>query len=85
MDEYRDTIRELSDRIVEAQGPIRLLSAINWDAGIKERFFAAGCTEQPEVDADYYRSRSTRLDPVATRNELHDIEAAITAKLGPLS
>ena len=85
MDEYRDTIRELSDRIVEAQRPIRLLSAINWDASIKERFFANGCTSQPEVDADYYRSRSTRLDPVATRNELHDIEAAITAKLGPLS
>jgi uncharacterized protein (TIGR02421 family) len=85
VDEYRDTIRELSDRIVEAQRPIRLLSAINWDDSIRDRFFASGCTEQPQVDADYYRSRATRLDPVATRHELHDIEAAITSKLGPLS
>lgn len=85
MDEYRNTIKELSDRIVEAQRPIRLLSAINWDASIKERFFADGCTEQPRIDADYYRSRTTRLDPSATRAALQDIEAAITATLGPLS
>ena len=38
---------------MNAQRPIRLLSAINWDASIKDRFFASGCTEQPEVVPRY--------------------------------
>lgn len=85
MDSYRETVKELSDRIVRAQRPIRVLSAINWDDGIKERFFAAGCSEQPAVDRSYYESRPIGLDPDATRNELRDIEGAITGRLGPVS
>ena len=85
MDPYRERVRELSDRIVEAQGPIRLLSAINWDDRIKEEFFANGCTEQPKVDRDYYAEREIRLDPDATREEFSAIEAAIASTLGPLS
>ena len=30
-DDYQQTIRSLSDRIVEAQTPIRVLDAIKWD------------------------------------------------------
>jgi len=85
VDSYRETVKELSDRIVRVQRPIKVLSAVNWDEGIKERFFAAGFTEQPAVDRSYYESRPVRLDPDATRNELRDIDAAITGRLGPLS
>ena len=35
-DTYRDTIKELSDRIVEAQRPIKVLNAINWDDSVRE-------------------------------------------------
>jgi len=85
VDSYRETIRELSDRIVRAQRPIKVLSAINWDDGVKDRFFAAGFREQPAVDRAYYESRSIKLEPDATRDELRTIEAAITSRLGPLS
>lgn len=85
MDTYRATVRELSDRIVDAQRPIKVLSAVNWDSGIKEAFFASGCKEQPSVDRSYYESRPIRLDAAKTRQELLDIEAEILGRLGPLS
>lgn len=85
MDAYQSTIRELSDRIVAAQRPIKVLSAINWDEEIKAGFFASGFTEQPAVDRDYYESRSIKLDPAVTRDALASVEAEITGRLGPLS
>ena len=85
MDTYPETIKELSDRIVRAQRPIKVLSAINWDDEIRDRFFASGFKEQPAVDRSYYESRPIKLDPEATRDELRAIEAAITSRLGPLA
>lgn len=84
-DSYRDTIKELSDRIVAAQRPIKVLSAINWDASIKEKFFASQFKEQPAVDRAYYQAREIKLDPHATRDELRAVEADLQAKLGPVS
>lgn len=84
-DTYRETIRELSDRIVEAQKPIKVLSAINWDEGIKQRFFDSGFTEQPQIDRDYYERRTINLDPDSTRSEFRAIETDITRTLGPVA
>jgi uncharacterized protein (TIGR02421 family) len=85
VDLYRETIRELSDRLVEAQRPIRVLGTINWDDEIKAKFFESGFKEQPAVDRDYYLTRETRLDPAKTRSELRAIEAEIGARLGSTS
>ena len=43
---YKATIREISDRIVEAQREIRILDAIKWDPSVQERFFAKKFKEQ---------------------------------------
>lgn len=85
MDTYRQTIRELSDRIVDAQRPIKVLSAINWDDTIKKGFFESGFKEQPAVDREYYEKRPTKLDPEATRAQLRAIEADILGGLGPVA
>lgn len=82
---YRQTLRELSDRIVEAQRPIRILDAIKWDAGIQERFFQSGCRELPGVDRSYYQSRALVFDPEAKRAEFHAIERDIHRQLGQFS
>ncbi|MDX1513082.1 MAG: flavohemoglobin expression-modulating QEGLA motif protein [Gammaproteobacteria bacterium] len=79
---YRQTVRALSDRIVDAQRPIRILDAIKWDASVQEAFFASGCREQPPVDQDYYRDRPLSFDPVETRREFHEIDREITRRLG---
>ena len=82
MDEYKSAVKELSDRIVSAQRPIKVLGAINWDEQVKSDFFAAGFKEQPKVDRDYYLRREIRLDPDETRRELIQIEADVASRLG---
>jgi len=71
---YLEAVRELSDRIVEAQRPIRILDSIKWGPEIRESFFQSGYRELPAVDREYYQ-RHNRLDfdPGAKRVELHEL------------
>ncbi len=82
MTDYQRSIRELSDQIVEAQRPIRILDAIQWDSTIQERFFASDCQELPAVDRAYYAKRPPGFDPGKKRRQFHTIERAITRRLG---
>ncbi len=85
-DRYLAVVRELSDRIVEAQRPIRILDSIKWDGAIKAAFFASGCRELPQVDRDYYhRNNPLDFDPHQKRAEFHSIERDISRKLGQLN
>lgn len=82
LDPYRRTIRELSDRLVEAQRPIRILNAIKWNGGVQEAFFQSGCKAQPPVDAAYYDAHPLGFDPEAKRAEFQFIEHEIQRRLG---
>ncbi len=84
-DDYQRLIRELSDRIVEAQRPIRILDAIKWGPELQEAFFASGCKEQPPVTETYYDATPLNFDPREKRQQFHDIERDITSKLGQFS
>lgn len=84
-EKYTKTIRELSDKIVEAQRPIRILDAIKWDADIQRAFFASGCKEQPPVDRAYYENRPLSFDPVTKRLEFHELERQVSRRLGQFS
>lgn len=79
---YRQTVRELSDRIVTAQQPIRVLDAIKWDAGVEKTFFAAGAREQPPVDREYYANQPLGFDAAAKRQELEELERDVAHRLG---
>lgn len=79
---YERMVRTLSDRLVEAQRPIRILDAIKWDDAIEEAFFARGARELPPVTRDYYQSRPLPFDPEATLHELHQIEREVRRQLG---
>lgn len=81
-DNYLQTIRSLSDRLVEAQTPIRVLDAVKWDDGIREDFFAGGFRRLPAVDRAYYDSRPLSFDSVAKKQEFQAIERDITRQLG---
>ncbi len=78
----KEVIRELSDRLVELQRPIRILDAIKWDDTVRARFFAARCKEQPEVDEAYYRERPLAFDPETKQREFYDLERQIQGRLG---
>ena len=81
-DDYHDTIRALSGRLVEAQTPIRVLDAIKWDDGVRQGFLKAKGRELPAVDRAYYDSRPLAFDPVAKKLEFQNIERDITRQLG---
>lgn len=78
----KEAIRELSDRLVELQRPIRILDAIKWDDSVREAFFAAGCVEQPPVNRTYYDARPLSFNPSEKRREFLTLEREIQSKLG---
>lgn len=78
-------IRDLSDRIVLAQQPIRILDAIKWDAEVEQDFFKHNCKKLPIVDEDYYRKRPLGYDPKDKILEIYDIERNIKKHLGQFS
>lgn len=81
----QQTIRALSDRIVEAQKPIRILNALKWSPEIAEEFFAKNCRELPKVDIDVYAKNPLQFDPEQKTEELHGIERDIRKLLGEYS
>lgn len=84
--EYQTAIRELSERIVNAQKPIRILDALKWDLSVEKKFFQKKCKELPQVTADYYSTvNPLQFDPLPKMHEFHEIERSIRRKLGQYS
>ncbi|HEY8330603.1 MAG TPA: flavohemoglobin expression-modulating QEGLA motif protein [Pseudomonas sp.] len=83
--EYRQTIRALSDRLVEAQTPIRVLDAIKWDDGIREGFLKSRGSKPPAVDRAYYQNRPLSFDADQKKQQFQQIERDITRQLGQFS
>jgi uncharacterized protein (TIGR02421 family) len=79
---YESMVRALSDRVVEAQRPIRILDAIKWDDDVERSFFAQGCRELPPVTREYYLSRPLPFDAEQKLHEFHQIERDIRRQLG---
>jgi uncharacterized protein (TIGR02421 family) len=83
--EYRQTIRALSDRLVEAQTPIRVLDAIKWDDSIREDFLKARGSKLPAVNRVYYQNRPLSFDADLKKQQFQQIERDITRQLGQFS
>lgn len=85
-DDYKKVIHELSERIVIAQRPIRILDALKWDAGTREWFFHHRAKKLPHINAEYYREKNPlQFDPAEKIEEFHDIERSIRRRLGQYS
>lgn len=85
-EDYQQVIRELSERIVIAQKPIRILDSIKWGADVQEHFFKHKCKKLPHVDTDYYLQKNPlQFDPKAKLEEFYEIERSIRRKLGQYS
>ena len=77
--------RELSDRLIALQTPIRILDAINWDKQIKEEFFKHKCQKNPTVDQAYYQQRDLGFVPSELRRAFSDLNRDIISQLGQLN
>ncbi len=83
---YLSEVKSLSDRIVKAQQPIRVLDAIKWDEGIKQDFFKKKCKALPQVDAAYYQQNCPlNFSPEDKKREFYQIERDLMRKLGQLN
>src|SRR5947207_1140743 len=60
---YQATIRELSDRLVQATRSIRVLDAVRWDGAVEDSFFSVGARSLPRVTRNYYADRPLAYDP----------------------
>ena len=75
-------IQQLSDRLVAAQRPLRVLTAVQWAPEIEHAFFAAGCRELPPVSRASYELRPLPFDSDCKRHELLELERDINRQLG---
>ncbi len=82
---YRQTLRELSDRIVKAQQPIRILDSIKWSSEIQKHFFAKKCKELPLVDKNYYEKNTITFDFAEKQKEFQLLERDISKQVGQFS
>jgi uncharacterized protein (TIGR02421 family) len=79
---YREKIKGLSERLVDAQKPIRVLDAIKWDPSIEANFFAAKAKKNPLVGPDYYAGIPLGFDPKKKDAELAELGRDIVKILG---
>lgn len=78
-------IRELSDKIVLAQGPIRILDAVKWDDTIRQEFFKNKCEKLPAVDKEYYLKNPLPFDTDDKIVEFRSIVRETKNRLGEYS
>ncbi|TAK72403.1 MAG: flavohemoglobin expression-modulating QEGLA motif protein [Gammaproteobacteria bacterium] len=84
--EYEQVIHELSERIVAAQKPIRILDALKWDPSVEDYFFKHQCKKLPEINAEYYQQNNPlSFDPEKKIQEFREIDRSIRRKLGQYS
>lgn len=84
--EYEQAIHELSERIVAAQKPIRILDALKWDASVESYFFRHKCKKLPPISQEYYLEKNPlSFDPEKKIAEFHEIDRGIRRRLGQYS
>lgn len=78
-------MKEISQRIVEAQRKIRILDSIKWDDKIKEDFFKHKCKKLPAVSKEYYDNNPLPFDPTEKKEEFRGILRDTQNQLGQYS
>jgi uncharacterized protein (TIGR02421 family) len=83
---YQKVIQQLSDAIVVAQKPIRILDALKWDPEIREKFLKNKCRKLPAITPEYYQQKTPlQFDAAKKMEEFRDIERDIRRRLGQYS
>lgn len=79
---YLEDIRQLSDRLVDAQREIRVLDSVQWSEAIEREFFANKCKELPTVNEEWYQTKPLQFDPRRKQEEFELLELDIQRQLG---
>lgn len=76
------TLKELSDRLVFLQKPIRILNAVKWDDAVKEEFLAHKGKKCPAITKEYYTNNPLNFEAQALQENLIALEQQLHKKLG---
>src|SRR6478736_4924497 len=79
---YKERIKRLSQRIVEAQKPIRILDSIKWDHSIEAELRKSKFKHMPKVGVEYYAKYPLNFDSEKKIEELRDIIQDVDTTLG---
>lgn len=79
---YCTAIKSLSDRIVKAQEPIRILDAIKWNDDVQRDFFSHKFRKQPNVDIGYYQQNPLDYNANTLRHTFNVLLQDIIDRLG---
>jgi len=78
----KEKVKRLSERIVDAQKPIRILDAIKWEPWVEEKLKKSKFKDVPKLGPDYYQKIELGYDPKLKIDELRDIITDIDLDLG---
>ena len=79
---YREKVKRLSQRIVEAQKPIRILDAIKWDPSVEQQLRKTHFKQMPKIGPEHYQKIELGYDPNRKIEELADLAKDIRSSLG---
>jgi uncharacterized protein (TIGR02421 family) len=79
---YKERVARIAQRLVDAQGPIRVLNAIKWDNSVFHRFRDSGWKRMPEVDVSHYERIPLGFDVDQKQAEFIAIEKSVKEELG---
>jgi uncharacterized protein (TIGR02421 family) len=80
---YQQQVRELSDRLISLQKPIRILDSIKWSSDIERDFFAQKATGLPRLAKDHYERQTLGFVPSQLRDDFKELRTQLSRTLGP--
>lgn len=79
---YQQHVKQLSDRLVAIQQPIRILDAIKWPSQWRDEFFAKGANTPPPATKAYYQDVALGFSMDEKKQQLTELLADIKKTLG---
>ena len=79
---YKEKIKRLSQRIVDAQRPIRILEAIKWDPHVESNLKKSKFREMPKIGPKFYQNMDLGYRFDAKIGEFAEIVQDIKLTLG---
>ncbi len=79
---YQARVKDLSDRLIALQRPIRILDAIKWPSGTEQVFMSSGGRALPKVDQAHYERQSLGFTPDVLREDFRLLRRAVVRNLG---
>jgi uncharacterized protein (TIGR02421 family) len=78
---YKEKLKGLSQRLIDAQKPIRILNSIKLN-GLTEELIASRLKQMPKLGPEFYERLPLGFEPSLKREELKTLRTDITRELG---